>query len=71
MFKLRRSFRVNEAIQTARHLLLECSLFSNYRPPVLKSLPPPLILKYHINTVSITRFLRNIFDAIQEESTGN
>jgi hypothetical protein len=60
-----------KAIQTARHLMIECSLFSNDRPTVLKSLPPPLVLKYRINTVSITSFLRNIFHALQEESKGN
>jgi hypothetical protein len=60
-----------KAIQTARHLLLECSIFSKDRPPVLKSLLPPLVLKYHLNIVSITRFLRSIFNALQEESTGN
>jgi len=60
-----------KALQTARHLLVECSLFSNERPPVLKPLPPPLVLKYHINTVSITSFLRSIFNALQEESTRN
>jgi hypothetical protein len=59
------------AIQTARHLLSKCSIFSKDRPPVLKSLPPPLVLEYHTNTVSITRFLRSIFKALQEESTGN
>jgi len=60
-----------KAIQTARHLMTECSLFSNDRPAVLKSLPPPLVLKYHINTVNITSFLRNNFKALQEESKGN
>jgi len=60
-----------KVIQTARHLMLECSLFSNDRPTVLRSLPPPLVLKYHINTVRITSFLRNIFKALQEESNGN
>jgi len=60
-----------KAIQTARHLMTEYSLFSNDRPAVLKSLPPPLVLKYHINTVSITSFLRNIFKALQGESKGN
>jgi hypothetical protein len=60
-----------KAIQTARHLMIECSLFSNDRPAVLKSLPPPLVLKHHINTVSITSFLRNIFQTLQEESEGN
>jgi len=50
-----------KAIQTARHLMTECSSFSNDRPAVLKSLPPILVLKYHINTVSITIFLISDF----------
>jgi hypothetical protein len=60
-----------KAIQMGHYLMIECSLFSNDRPTVLVSLPPPLVLKYHINTVSITSFLRNIFHAIQEEFKGN
>jgi hypothetical protein len=32
---------------------------------------PPLVLKYHINTVSITSFLTNNFKARKEESKGN
>jgi len=44
-----------KAIQTARHLMTECSLFSKDRPAVHKSLPPTLVLKYHINTVSIIK----------------
>jgi hypothetical protein len=59
-----------KAIQTARHLMIECSLFSNDQPAVLKSLPTTLVLKYHINTVSITSFFKNIFKALQEESKG-
>jgi len=59
-----------KAIQTARYLMIECSLFSNDRPAVLKSLPPTLVLKYHINTLSITSFLTNTFKALQEESKG-
>jgi hypothetical protein len=51
--------------------MIECSLFSKDQPAVLKSLPPLQVLKYHINTVSSTSFLRNIFDALQEESKGN
>jgi len=50
-----------KAIQTARQLMIECSLFSNDRPAVLLSLPPPLVLKYDINAVSNTSFLRNSF----------
>jgi len=38
--------------------MTECSLFSKDRPAVLKSLPPPLVLKYHINTVSITKIVQ-------------
>jgi len=60
-----------KARQTARHLMTECSLFSNDRLAVLKFLPPPLVLKHYINAFSITRFLRNIFKALQEESKGN
>jgi hypothetical protein len=28
--------------------MLECSLWSKDRPSVLKSLPPPLVLQYHM-----------------------
>jgi len=60
-----------KAIQTARHLMTEWSLFLKDWPAVLKSLPPPLVLKYYINTISISSFLRNIFKVLQEESKGN
>jgi ribonuclease HI len=59
-----------KVMQTAGHLMIECTLFSNDRPAVLKSLPAPLVLKYRINTVRNTSFLRNIFRALQEESKG-
>jgi hypothetical protein len=58
-------------LERARHLMIECSVFSNDRPAILKSLPQRLVLKYHINTVSITSYLRNTFKALQEESKGN
>jgi hypothetical protein len=32
---------------------------------------PPLVVQYHINTVSITSFLRRIFEALQEDAQGN
>jgi len=57
-----------KTVQTAHHLILECSLWSKDRRSVLKSLPPPLVLQYHINTVSITSFLRRIFQALQEDA---
>ena len=53
-----------KTVQTARHLLLECNLWSKDHPTALKSLPPPLVLQFHINTVSITKFLRRIFQAL-------
>jgi hypothetical protein len=56
-----------KAVQTARHLLTECNLFSSERPAVLQTLSLPLVLKYHINTVSITSFLRSIFHTLQEQ----
>jgi hypothetical protein len=60
-----------KAIQTARHLMSECSLFSKDQPTVLQTLPPPLVLQYHINTVGITNFLRSIFHMLQEQSKCN
>jgi hypothetical protein len=60
-----------KAIQKARHLKLECSLFSNDRPAALQTLPPPLVLQYHINAVGITNFLRIIFHVLQEQSKCN
>jgi len=59
-----------KTVQTARHLLPERSLCSKDRPTVLKSLPPPLVLQFHVNTVSITNFLRRIFQVLQEEAQG-
>jgi hypothetical protein len=56
-----------KGVQTARHLLTECSLFSSERPTVLQTLSPPLVLKYHINTIRITIFLRSIFHTLQEQ----
>jgi cobalamin biosynthesis protein CobD/CbiB len=58
-------------VQTAHHLMLECSLWSKDRPTVLKSLPTPLVMQYHINTISITDFLRRMFQALQEDAQGN
>jgi len=34
-------------------------------------IPPPLVLKYHINTFGVTSFLRNIFHMFQEQLKGN
>jgi len=60
-----------KAVQTAHHLMTECNLFSSERPTVRQTLPPPLVLKYHINTVGITGFLRNIFHTLQEQLKGS
>ena len=51
--------------------MAHCSLFSSELSTVLQTLPPPLVLKYHINTVGVTRFLRNIFHTLQEQPKGN
>jgi len=50
-----------KTVQTAHHLMQECSLWSKDRPSVLKSLSPNLVLQYHTNTVGITIFFRRIY----------
>ena len=52
--------------QTAIHLLTECTMFSRDRPAALKTIPLPLMLKYHINTVTVTNFLQHIFRKLKE-----
>jgi hypothetical protein len=53
------------------NFMFNCSLLSTDRPPVLKSIPPPLFLQYHINTVRITSFLKTIFQQLQDELQKN
>jgi hypothetical protein len=38
----------------------------NNRPAVLHNLPPHLILKHHIHTVSVSNFLSNILHSLLE-----
>ena len=57
-----------KAEQTARHLMIECSLFSKERPAVLQNLPLPLIMQYHINTVDVSSLLNTIYRMLQEQS---
>jgi hypothetical protein len=45
----------------------QSSIFSSERPATLLTLPTPLILKHHINTVGVTSSLRNIFHSPQEQ----
>jgi hypothetical protein len=54
--------------QTARHLMTDCSLFSKERPAVFRKLPLPLIMQYHINTVDVSRLIKNIYRMLQEQS---
>ena len=54
--------------QTAWHLTLECSMLSKECPTVLQNLPIPLIMKYHINIVNISRFFKAIFHMLQDQS---
>jgi ribonuclease HI len=53
-------------VQTAIHLLTECTLFSRDRPAVLENVPLPWILKHHINTVTVTNFIQRIFNKLRE-----
>ena len=52
--------------QTALHLMMECSQFSNIRPKVLQTTPPPMVLKLYFNTVEISNFLKHIFHTLQD-----
>ena len=63
--------RKKKPIQTAHHLLFNCSLLSTDCPPALKSIPPPMFLQYHMNTVGTTSFLKTIFQQLQEELQEN
>ena len=51
------------SIQTASHLLSECSLFQRERPAVLQSTPLPQAL-HHIHRVDITNFLQHLFSKL-------
>ena len=59
------------AVQMARHLITECSLFSSNHPAVLQNLPPHLILKYHVHTARVSTFLSNILHSLLGEPEGN
>jgi hypothetical protein len=53
--------------ETARHLILDCNLLSKERPTALQNLPLPQMMKYHINTVDISRFFKAIFHMLQDQ----
>jgi hypothetical protein len=53
--------------QTARPLILDCSLLSKERPTALQNLILPQTMKYHINTVDISRFFKAIFHMLQDQ----
>jgi hypothetical protein len=53
--------------QTARHLILDCSLLWKERPTALQNLTLPQIMKYHINTEDIPRFFQAIFHMLQDQ----
>lgn len=55
-----------KAVQTAHHLMTECTLFSRERPAVFRNLPLHQVLKYHINTSNVTSYLKSIFDALKD-----
>ena len=58
-------------IQTAHHFLFNCSVLLTDHPPALKSIPPPLFLQYHINTVGTTSYPKTIFQQLQDELQEN
>jgi len=60
-----------ESEQTASHLMLECSLLCKERPTVIQNLPLPTIIKYHINTVEVTRFITAILQMLQNRPQPN
>jgi hypothetical protein len=60
----------DRAVQTARHLMTECSQYSRNRPAILQKLPPHMILKHHIHTASVSSLLNHILHSLQEEPEG-
>jgi hypothetical protein len=44
------------------------TLFSKERPEVFRKLPLPQIVQYHINTVEVSRLIKNIYHMLQERS---
>jgi hypothetical protein len=54
--------------QTARRLMIECSLFSKDRPAALQNLPLPMITQFHIHTVNVHILIKNIFQMLHEQS---
>jgi hypothetical protein len=53
--------------QTSRHLILDCSLLSKERPTAHQNLTIPQIMKYHINTVDISKFFKAIIHMLQDQ----
>lgn len=55
------------SIQTACHLLTECSLFARDRPSFLHPTAPlSEVLKHHIHTADMTSFLQKIYCKLQQ-----
>jgi hypothetical protein len=57
-----------KAEQTARHLMIDCSLLSKERPAVFRKLPLLQIMQYHINTIDVYRLIKYIYHMVQEQS---
>lgn len=53
--------------QTARHLILDCSLLSKERPTALQTITLPQITKYNINTVDFSRIFKASFHMLQDQ----
>ena len=58
----------DNVLQTAEHLLQKCTLFLKDRPRAARNLPLHQILKQHINSVPIFKFMESIFRQLQDWS---
>jgi len=47
--------------------MIECRLLSKELPTVIRNLPFPLIMEYHINTVEVSRFFKAISNMLQDQ----
>ena len=45
--------------------MTDCSLFSKERLAVFRKLPLPQIMQYHINTLEVSRLIKNFYHMLQ------
>ena len=59
---------LEKAEQTARHLMLECSILLKESPTVLQNLPPPPDNEIPHKHIDVSRFFKAIFHMLQDQS---